>query len=212
MKKLKKSIAIVVTTLTMGLSLSGCGEIQMGLKELKGDLVGNSFNAVVYDNYGNAQMTVHGNKVNVEGNIVKNHSVDNDGKIITNYELSSVLTVNIDGHQMTSCGDTLVFYEEGLEPDVDFVALGLNLETTPGGIEDSTFISGLVNKYKNKFGKSSVVVVKSQMGTPICAFSGDKVTWKVADDIPKFTRVLVDGKIIYLHRNNFNIIDIGLMN
>lgn len=207
-----KAITLVLA-LMIGIStLSGCGAINMAIKELKGNLVGNSFNAVIYDNYGNPSSTIHGEKVNVTSNAVEGYGVDENGKFIKEYELSSVITVNIDGSQLTSCGDTIVFYEDGLEPDVDFVSLGLNLGTQSSSLGDSTFITGIVGKYKNMFGKQRVVIVKSQMGTPICAFSGDRVTWEVADNIPKFTRIIIDGKALYLHRNNYNIIDMELLN
>lgn len=207
-----KAVTLALALMIGVSTLSGCGDINMALKELKGNLVGNSFNAVIYDNYGNPGMTAHGDKVNVTSNAVESYKVNTDGQFVKEYELSSVITVNIDGSQLTSCGDTIVFYEDGLEPDVDFVSLGLNLGTSSSDLGDSTFITGIVGKYKNMFGKGRVVVVKSQMGTPICAFSGDKVTWEVADNIPKFTRIIIDGRALYLHRNNYNIIDIELLN
>jgi hypothetical protein len=56
-----------------------------------------------------------------------------------------------------------------------------------------------------------VVIVKSQTGYPIYAFTGKKVTWSIPDDLPKFTKLMVDGKALYLHRANFQIIDKALI-
>lgn len=50
---------------------------------------------------------------------------------------------------------------------------------TDGSIGDNTIVANVVNKYKNAFGKPVVVVIQSQLGNPICAYSGKDVYWKV---------------------------------
>lgn len=62
------------------------------------------------------------------------------------------------------------------------------------------------------FGKSRIVVVKSQLGQPITAYSGDEVYWEIPDDLPKMTKLMIDGKALYIHRANFQIIDKALLN
>ena len=74
-----------------------------------------------------------------------------------------------------------------------------------------TSISKVINKYKNYFGKSRVVVIQSQLGVPIRAYSGDDVYWEIPDDLPKMTKLMVDGKALYIHRANFEIIDTELI-
>ena len=54
---------------------------------------------------------------------------------------------------------------------------------------DNTIIAGTINRYKNSFGKSRVVVVKSQLGNPIYAFRGNEVYWTIPEDLPKFTKL-----------------------
>ena len=71
--------------------------------------------------------------------------------------------------------------------------------------------AGIVNRYRNLFGKSRVGVIQSQLGDPICAYSGDEVYWKVCDDLPKTTKLMVDGKALYIQRANFQIIDKALL-
>ena len=65
-------------------------------------------------------MTTTGDKINIQGNPVETTSYDSDGSIITGYELSSVITITIDGQEIESCGDTCIFTQKGLEPNVDF--------------------------------------------------------------------------------------------
>ena len=110
---------------------------------------------------------------------------------------------------MISCGDTCIFYDKRLKPEYEFYLD--NMDSTSSGIMDSTLISGMVNSVKNEFGKPMVVVIKSQMGAPIYAFSGHKVYWEVQEDLPRFTKLMIDGMALYIHRANFQIIDKALL-
>ena len=56
-----------------------------------------------------------------------------------------------------------------------------------------------------------VVVIQSQLGDPICAYSGDSVYYEVCSDLPKTTKLSIDGKALYIHRANFQIIDTSLL-
>ena len=51
----------------------------------------------------------------------------------------------------------------------------------------------------------------SGLGIPICAYSGDDVYWEVRNDLPKTTKLMIDGKALYLHRANFLILDTSLL-
>ena len=123
--------------------------------------------------------------------------------------LSSVITITVDGNQLISCGDTCVFYDKRLVPEHEFYLD--SIDSNSSGLMDSALISGLVNNVKNQFGKPIVVVIKSQMGAPIYAFSGNKVYWEVQEDLPRFTKLMIDGKALYIHRANFQIIDKDLL-
>ncbi len=190
--------------------LSGCALFDDTMNDIKGNLAGNGYTIETYDNYGNKVMTTTGDKINVSGNKIETTSYDSSGSVITGYELSSVITINIDGKQIQSCGDTCIFAQKGLEPDVDFVQQDISSESS-GKIDENTYISNIVNKYKNYFGKSRVVVIKSQLGQPITAYSGDEVYWKIPEKLPKMTKLMIDGKALYIHRANFQIIDTDLL-
>lgn len=94
---------------------------------------------------------------------------------------------------------------------MDFKSPELIENASGGSVKDYTFIAGIVNKVKNNFGKSRVVVIQSQLGDPICAYSGNDVYWKVCKDLPKTTKLMIDGKALYIHRANFQIIDKKLL-
>lgn len=180
------------------------------IKELRGDLVGNAFVITTYDNSGMQTMQTSGKYVNVSGNKVKTSGYTETGVAFESWELSSVITITIDGREMESCGDTCIFAEKGLEPDLDFTAPEF-IESHGGSPLTITSLSYKLNQYKNIFGKRRVVVIKSQTGQPIVAYSGNNVYWEVETDLPKTTKLIIDNKALYIHRANFQIIDKGLL-
>ena len=205
-KKLIRKFLCVLLCISIITSMTGCAAFDDAINEFKGNLVGNGYTIRTYDNYGNRVMTTVGDKINISGNKVKETSYNSDGSIVTGYDLSSVITINIDGKEIQSCGDTCIFEQDGLTPDADFTQEDIYSRST-GRLSENTYFAGILNQYKNYFGKSRVVVIKSQLGQPITAYSGDEVYWKIPKDLPKMTKLMIDGKALYIHRANFQIID-----
>ena len=204
-KKQKRSVWLLALVAMISIFVvSGCAKLASAINDIKGSLIGNQYTIYTYDNFGNLVLETSGKKIDIAGNPVKTTSYDENGKVITGYELSSVITITIDGNEIESCGDTCIFVQKGLTPDVDFTTETIK---SSSGIFDITSISAKLNQYKNKFGKARVVVIKSQLGNPIMAFSGDSVYWEIPEDLPKMTKLMIDGKALYIHRANFQIID-----
>ena len=205
-----KRILTIFIFLTVIVSLPACAKLKSGIHDLHGSIIGNEYYIDIFDNSGIRTLKTHGKKIDIDNNVVeeKTYSPDTDEWYSTK-TLSSVITITIDGKQLISCGDTCIFYDKRLVPEYEFYLD--NIESDSSGIMDSTLISGLVNSVKNKFGKPMVVVVKSQMGAPIYAFSGNKVYWEVQEDLPRFTKLMIDGMALYIHRANFQIIDKALL-
>ena len=204
-KKQKGSVWLLALVAMISIFVvSGCAKLASAINDIKGRLIGNQYTIYTYDNFGNLVLETSGKKIDIAGNPVKNTSYDENGKVITGYELSSVITITIDGNEIESCGDTCIFVQKGLTPDVDFTTETIQ---SSGSVLDITSLSAKLNQYKNKFGKARVVVIKSQLGNPIMAFSGDSVYWEIPEDLPKMTKLMIDGKALYIHRANFQIID-----
>ena len=209
---MKKGKVLILTLLSaLLITLSGCAKFQSTLNELQGNLVGVSFTMETYDNYGQLTLTAKGDKIKLTGNKIEEMIATDDGWV-RHYEMSSVMTVTIDGKEMETCGDTVIFAEKGLEKAMDFTTSEfINSHAEMGDITDNTVLAYWINGYKNKFGKSRVVVIKSQMGQPLCVYQGNKVYWEIPEDLPKTTKLMIDGKALYIHRANFQIIDKGLL-
>lgn len=181
------------------------------VNELNGSITGNTYNAGFYTNQGENFMNVSGQKIDLQSNVIKEKTYNSNNGWGYNKTLSSVVTVIIDGKTIESCGSTMIFAENGLNPEVDFNSPEVIKSTSDGSFGDNVFIASIVNKYKNYFGKSRVVVIQSQLGDPICAYSGNEVYWEVCQDLPKTTKLMIDGKALYIHRANFQIIDKDLL-
>lgn len=190
--------------------LTGCAKVGSIINDIHGSLTGNNYTVYTYDNYGNQTLKTSGKKISITGNKIETTSYGSDGRAVTGYDLSSVITITIDGKEIESCGDTCVFVQKGLQPEVDF-SLDEISSNGGNGITDNAALAKVLNRYKNDFGKSRVVVIKSQLGQPIAAFSGDDVYWEIPDDLPKMTKLMVDGKALYIHRANYQIIDKNLL-
>lgn len=209
MRKTVRALTIAIILILIA-GIAGCAQMQSGIHDLHGSIIGNEYNIDIFDNSGIRTLKSHGKKIDIDNNIVeeKTYAADTD-QWYTTKNLSSVITITIDGKQLISCGDTCIFYDKRLSPEYEFYLD--QIESDSSGLLSSTLISGKVNSIKNKFGKPMVVVIKSQMGAPIYAFSGNKVYWEIEEDLPRFTKLMIDGKALYIHRANFQVIDKALL-
>ena len=199
----KKKIITLLLALSLLTSMSGCAWISNKIKEVKGELIGNRFNISVYDNFGTNILNVSGDKIQVDNNTVEVLTVNADGSYSTTYEMSSVLSNTIDGNNMETVGNTVIYAEEGIHKIKDF-EMNTNINTSGGTIN---LIDRNINKIKNLIGTSKVVIVSSQMGVPLAVYGGEKVYYEIPDDLPKMTKLNIDGKALYIHRANYIILD-----
>ena len=197
-------VIVILIILAAMVMLFGCGYTSSQINSLNGSITGNTYECQFYSNDGMKFMTAEGERIDINSNIIKEATYNDSGwgYIET---LSSVITITIDGSEMESCGTTILFVEKGLKPDIDFMAP--DIYSSAHGIGDMPIIANVVNKYSNLIGKPRAVVIQSQLGDPICAFSGQSVYSEVCGDLPKTTKLMIDGKALYIHRGNFQIID-----
>lgn len=190
----KKALAAVAALVVcVAVALTGCAELSLRFSSGKVELIGNSFDAAVFDNFGGEVATFHAKKMGVEA-----ASVDEDGNAT-----SSVLKITADGKDIEQVGNTMIFAETGLD-EVEGYTLPRDIQTSGGTIN---LVDSAINDIKSKIGKSRVVVVSSQLGVPIAVYQGNSVGYEIPEDLPKFTKLTIDGKALYIHRANYLIID-----
>ena len=190
-RKSGKVILIICIVVVMATTLFGCANLKSWFQSIKGELIGNRYTVWEYDNFGNKILTIHGNKIALEG------GTDSLG------ENSSYIDITIDGYEWEHVGNTLVFAQNDAEMITDF--------QIPENIEGKQSSTGLIavdrvlNHYRNQIGKELVVVVFSQTGAPICMFQGDECYTEVPADLPKTTKIFIDVNLVYVHRANVDI-------
>ena len=196
---MKKRLSLLIVMLTIiTVVCTGCEGLSAFISSTKGELLGNKYKVWEYDNFGNKIMTIEGDKIALSGNI------DSNG------ELNSYIDITIDGHEWNHVGGTLVFCQTGVNMITDFQVPG-DIE---GSGQDSSGLMSVdrtINNYKNLIGKERIVLVYSQTGAPICMFQGDSCYTEIPEDLPKTTLISIDGKPVYVHRANIDIIDAELI-
>ena len=194
---------ILVVALVL-INLTGCAMIKDIIGVTKGELIGQEFEISTYDHYANKTLTVSGSKITV--GLLENSA--NFNAESSGYK-SDVLEITVNGDQMFQVGNTVIFSEKGLDMVENYeVPEEINVTTGGGFVPFDRF----VNDIKNKIGKEKTVIVSSQMGIPIGVFQGSEVYVTVPENLPKMTRLNIDGKSLYIHRANYIILDTEMMN
>lgn len=189
--------------------LSGCAAFDSFRHDMNGSIFGNEYAISFYDNNGNLVSSAHGEKIDIN-HIVTSERVYDGDSWKTEKTVSGAISIIIDGNEIMSCGSTIIFADSRLVPTVDYNVE--RIESSANGIGDNTYLAKPVNYYKNLFGKARIIVIQSQLGDPIAVYSGDSVYAEVCSDLPKMTKVMIDGMAMYIHRCNYQIIDVALLN
>ncbi len=202
--KLNKSSKIILLLLILVISLSGCAQIRDKIATTKGELIGQHFNISVYDHYANKVLSMDGSRIGIQVFDSRRKVETEDGEFD-----SSVLEITVNGDQMIQVGNTMIFAEDGLDMVEDFeIPEELKAQTGGGLIPVDRYI----NDIKNKIGKGKTVVILSPKGVPIGVYEGKKVFVTVPKNLPKMTRLNIDGKSLYIHRANYIIMDTEIIN
>lgn len=199
MKKRFKPILLISIICIIGVSIVGCAKLKDVVGKLKGDLIGQRFTINTYDDYGNKTMAIDGNKVTV--GLLQNS--DNFDKKASQFK-SEVLEVTVNGNQMFQVGNTVIFAEDGLDM-IEGYDTPKDVKVSSGG--GYVPLDRYVNDVKNKIGKEKTIIISSQQGIPIGVYQGKDVYVTIPEDLPKMTRINIDGKTLYIHRANYTILD-----
>ncbi len=199
MKRKIKLINLVIIVCLIGTSIVGCAKIKDLVGKIKGDLVGQQFSISTYDDYGNKTLTVEGKKVTV--GLLQNS--DNFDKKSSEFK-SEVLEITVNGNQMFQVGNTAIFAEDGLDM-VEGYDVPKDVKVDSGG--GYVPLDRYINNIKNKIGKEKTIIISSQQGIPIGVYQGKDVYVTIPEDLPKMTRINIDGKTLYIHRANYTILD-----
>ncbi len=199
---MKKILSIVLSVLL----LSGCAIIRETTQQIKGELIGQKFTVSSYDNNGNLISQLKGDSITMETYSEQSY-LDSLEKVEIE---SSVIQITIDKHEVLSVGNTIIFAEKGLSQITDFGISEALKNDSSDGLNIMAW-DKIANKWKNNMGKSRMIVIASQLGVPLAIYEGNNVRVTIPNDLPKTTRITIDGKSLYVHRANYQIIDVDLL-
>lgn len=217
MKKNLIKTLLVAGAIVTSLSMTGCSDnsnfklsnildiagISEFFNSVKGELVGQEFTITSYDDYGTKTNSIKGTKVSL--GLLENSA---NYEVNTSDFKSEVLEITINGDEMLSIGQTILFEETGVDAIEEF-SMEENIEVSTGG--GFVPVDKYVNNIKNFIGKSKTIIISSQLGTPIAVYQGESVKVSIPEDLPKTTRITIDGKSLYIHRANYQILDSNLL-
>ena len=222
---MKKIICLALTLVILMFCLCGCEFVDEVMATPSGEPVAASPNitymAEFYRNNGNMWLSIEGSNFDISPNKTKNYMFDTSGNWTYEWETSSVVSIEIDGNNIENCGSTVLFYDSRLEKlDIEIPTEVILDDSRNGSIDvPNNFMFGdywrlnfwwISHNQANKKVASRLILIQSQEGDPICMFAGDSVSWKVSKNLPKTTEIEIDGKMIYIHRANFAIIDTSI--
>ncbi len=201
---MKKKILLSLVLVFSLLSLSACQSIQNWWKNTKEEWIGLEMTVRTFDESSQLIDEMSGKSLSIERN-ADFDSVDAEGNSKAD---SSVLKVTIGQYEMDHVGSSLIAAEEGLE---DLFAKYQKTVTVEEEGKAIPVVNRMVSQLKNDFtGKAKVILIRSQNGTPLATYAGDKVSLYTSD-APKTSELLIDGKRLIIYRCDYTIYDRQLL-
>ncbi|KXT75159.1 hypothetical protein STRDD10_00433 [Streptococcus sp. DD10] len=199
----KKWVVLVVLLLSL-ISLSACQTIENLFKNAKEEWVGLKMTVRTFDE--NAQLIdqMSGKSLSISRN-EEFDSIDSEGNSKAD---SSVLKVTLGGYEIDHVGSSLIASEDGL---MDLFAKYQTTVDIASAAQDVPIVNRMVSDLKNDFtGKKKIILIRSQNGTPLATYAGDKVSL-FGSDAPKTSELLIDGKRLVIYRCDYTIYDRELL-
>ena len=197
--KNRKRSVLIVLALSVVL-LSGCQDIANMFKGFEENFKGLEMTIQTYDEESNVIDKITGKSV----------SIKRDKEFDTDYESkdSSVMKITVGSNEMHHVGSSMIIAETGLENVFEEYTKTVDIENLDRGVP---FINTMVNDVKASFtGKEKVILIRSQNGTPLATYSGDKVSlYKTG--VPKSTGILIDDQYLFIYRADYTIYDIDMI-
>ena len=197
--KNRKRSVLIVLALTVVL-LTGCQDIANMFKGFEESFKGLEMTIQTYDEESNVIDKITGKSVSIE----RDTEFDTDSES----KDSSVMKITVGSNEMHHVGSSMIIAETGLENVFEEYTKTVDIENLDRGVP---FINTMVNDVKASFtGKEKVILIRSQNGTPLATYSGDKVSlYKTG--VPKSTGILIDDLYLFIYRADYTIYDIDMI-
>ena len=200
---MKKKLLLLLTCGFTCIFLAGCQAVDNYLKNLEEDFEGLTMIVRTFDEDSQVIDRIEGKSMSVSRNT--DFDKYKNGETTS---LGHVLKITIGKHEIDHVGSSLVAEEKGLR---DLFAEYRKTVDLKNDDSDIPIINRIVSAYKNDFtGKSKVILIRSQKGTPLATYSGEKVSINDSS-VPNTTELLIDGKRLLIYRCDYTIYDLELL-
>ncbi|WP_160159467.1 DUF5052 family protein [Actinomyces culturomici] len=181
------------------LSLGGCQYFEKTVKDVGAEFHGVTATVETFDVNANPLDRITGKSIQIatddrfditdaEGNVTKE---------------SSVLKLTVGGDPVYHVGSSLLMAEDGLASILSDQNARAEINSENASVP---FLSRLKTGFAEFFtGKEYTVMIRSQEGTPIAVYAGDKVSSYSAEGIPNSTVLLIDHKRLFIYRCDYTI-------
>lgn len=201
---MKKKLKMAVLLLGSLLVLTACQSLNNWFKGAKEEWSGLQMTVRTFDENSQLIDQMSGKSLSISRN-EDFDSVDSEGNSKAD---SSVLKITLGKHEIDHVGSSLIASEEGLEDLFAKYQTTVDIKDTA---QDVPILNRMVSGLKNDFtGKKKVILIRSQNGTPLATYAGDKVSL-YASDAPKTSELLIDGKRLIIYRCDYTIYDRELL-
>jgi len=183
--------------------LSSCALFGAAVDDLNSYLSGRSATITTYNQAGAQIDVIKGKSIDIR----RDETFDSTNSDGSSNSDSSVLKISVGDGIIRHVGSTLVLAEDGLVKVSD-AATTLDLENTEPG---RPWLNYLYEQNRNVWeGKAKTIMIRSQDGTPVSVYAGNKVE-VFNPDIPKTTWFRIDGKTLLVYRADYSVIDTALL-
>lgn len=192
---MKKRLLMVLVIL---IAVVGCQDIQIFFKGFEQTFKGLNMVMQSYDENSDVIDRIEGRSI----------SIKRDKRFDSENSSSQVLQITVGGNEVTHVGSSLIIHETGLSNIFESYTKTFDIDNQDRSIP---FINRMVSDFKNSFtGKQKVILIRSQNGTPLATFAGDRVSL-YATEVPQSTGLLVDGFYLFIYRCDYTIYDLALL-
>lgn len=203
-KKLSRNLFGILLIASTVLVLQGCAYLGLWGEQVNQALDGVEATYKTYAQDGTQIDEVKGTSFQISRDD-RFDSVDSEG--YSNKD-SQVLMISLGKNMISHVGSTMLLEEVGLEDiqaDMDTELFVENMD--PG----TPFLNKMREKHQNLWsGKSKTLLIRSQDGLPVATYTGNNVEI-FSTDVPKSTWFQVDGKMLFVYRADYTIIDNELL-
>lgn len=196
----RKSIIGLCIAAILALALGGCGSFQSEAEKFEQAWKGVDATMTTYSQAGQKIDQVHGRSFR----ITRDDRFDGTNSDGSSKQDSSVLMISLGDSHISHVGSSMVLVQDGVVDVSSSLPKTVSLENYESG---TPWLNDMRERFRNAWGgKAKTLMVRSQDGTPIAIFAGNKVVVSKTD-VPKSTMFMVDGKYLFVYRCDYTMYD-----